>query len=179
MADALRIMVEANEIASKMGVDTSAKWAKLQGNLYSRLVMHVHAKKSAHRKEYRSLKEIAAEHFDIFVQEFTNVPNIKDLVCPWVYIPLAQNRSKAPKPQETNEMKGAVRELDCKGNVTAENLVEMGFVANTRVKSKDTGKLYDIVDVSADGLMLTLSDGTTIQGTAIMGWETVVVEKKD
>ena len=86
------------------------------------------------------MQTLAAEHFDIFVQEFTNVPNIKDLVCPWVYIPLAQNRSKAPKPQETNEMKGAVRELDCKGNVTAENLVEMGFVANTRVKSKDTGK---------------------------------------
>ena len=180
VAEALSIMIEMRCMAARVNVADSAPWAKLQGSTFSKLVMHVHNKKSPSREEFSSLKHIAVEHFESFVKEF----NVQSIVCPWVYIPIATADKKRGIKDDPTSISGEVRELDCSGTVAASIISKMGCKVGAKMTSKEGDKTGVVAAIGSDGstVTITLESGEkeTIAGSDIlMSWDLVTEQAKD
>ena len=85
------IMVAARDLGGKAKVDASSSWVGIVGALDVRLVTFIHDK-TAGRKTYASLADIACVFYDELCTKFRSVSQFP---CPWVAVPLA---SKGRRP---------------------------------------------------------------------------------
>ena len=122
------IMVAARDLGRKAEVDACSKWAGIVGALDVRLVAFVHDK-TAGRKTYASLEEIACVFYDELCDKFNSVSQFP---CPWVAVPLAASAKSSGGEKHPL----CIRELDARGAVKKAALTDLGIVVGASIKPK-------------------------------------------
>ena len=150
---AVRIMNEALDFATKIGIGNTAAWARIEGNLDIHLVMHIHNEKADNRKSFKDIRAIAHQCYTDLVQEIgVRASNVES---PWPQIDLATEAA------ETNQ---GLRALSIRGEVTAEVLTGMGYKEGGSVTLDESEKqiyILTAVDSSASIAKLTHADDST------------------
>ena len=121
------IMVAARDLGVTAKVNTSSGWVGIVGALDVRLATLIHDK-TAGRKTYASLADIACAFYDELCARFKSVSQFP---CPWVAVPLAGSATSSGSKDMMS-----IRELDGRGAVNKTTLTELGFVVGASVKPK-------------------------------------------